>query len=126
MSMLINFRKPYDPVTVSGTTPIHFYFSGALDFTLIGLQLITNGAGTGAWTVYASNNYRQNGYDQLAATGTWDDCTSLLNSAPAAVAAASDQYRQITDFAAAGLRVTYTPATGAGTVQINLSAKARS
>lgn len=124
MGMKINFRKPYDAVAVSGTTPIRFIFSGALDFDNIGLQLITNGAGTGAWTVEASNNFRQNGYDAVAATGTWCDCTGLLNAAPTAVAAASDQYRQISGFAAAALRVTYTPATGAGTVQINLSAKA--
>jgi hypothetical protein len=118
------FRKPYPAVTVAGTTPIDFIFSGALDFDSIGLQLVTTGSASGAWTVSASNNFRQNGADQIAATGTWDDCTSLLNAAPTAVATASDQYRQLQQFGAAGLKVTFTPAAGAGTALIHLSAKA--
>jgi hypothetical protein len=121
--MLINLKKSYDPVTVSGVTPIRFVFSGAKDFTLIGAQMVTTSTAAGTWTVEASNNLVYTGMDQVASTGTWVDATGLLNAAPTAVTTASDQYRQVANFAGYNIRFTFTPSAGAGAVSLFLTAK---
>ncbi len=124
MSMKVNLRKQYDPVTISGVTPIRFVFSGAKDFDNISAQMITTSTGAGTWTVEASNNLVYAGMDMVASAGTWDDITSQLNAAPAAVTTASDQMRQVTNFAGWAIRFTFTPSGGAGAVSLHLTAKA--
>ena len=109
----------------SGTTPIVSTVMSTENLDVVGLQLITDAAGTGAWKIEVSNDYDQAatgtppygqvpGAESAATAGTnahWGDITSGFSPAIAAVTAASDQPIQMnTGFRA--LRVTYTPATG--------------
>jgi hypothetical protein len=126
MSMNVNYAKQIVPAqAISGTTPIHGIFPGALDFSAFGFQMITTGTVAGTWIVEASNNYIVQGYDAVSATGTWDDVTSLLNATPTVAAGSpTDQYRQIAAYAGRAIRVTFTPSSGAGNVQCFMTAKA--
>jgi hypothetical protein len=109
----------------SGTTPVYFIVSGAMDFDNFGIQVLTEGGAiTGTWTVEVSNDYvNQIDTDSNNNTGHWIDCSSLLNTAFTAVAAVGSQYRQLVDFCGKALRVVFTPATGTTTATVFIEAK---
>jgi hypothetical protein len=109
----------------SGTTPVVSRIMSLENIDVVGAQLITDAAGTGAWKVEVSNDYdpAETGgppYGQVpgtqssttaASTAHWSDITSGFSPSIAAVTAASSQPIQMTvGFRA--IRFTYTPATG--------------
>lgn len=114
-----------DAVTNSGTTPISGIFEGADKFNEFGMQLITTGTIAGTWTIGGSNNHSTGGLNELAATGTFPDISSLLNAAFSAVTTGgSDQYRQMT-FDGRAFKLTFTPTSGSGTVTAIIFAKSK-
>lgn len=109
----------------SGTTPVVSTVMSTENMDVVGAQLITDAAGTGAWKVEVSNDYDQAEtggppYGQVpgtqspttaASSAHWSDITAGFSPTIAAVTAASSQAVEInTGFRA--IRFTYTPATG--------------
>ncbi len=86
---------------------------------------VTSAAGAGAWKLYASNNHygASTGNNTRAVTGSFVDVTSLFNATPTAVTTASDQYRQVNQFAGRNLKIEFTPTSGAALVSVYLTAK---
>lgn len=126
--------KPINAYTVVGTTPIVAYLN--LDhFDAFSLGLSTVGAAlVGAWKVEVSNDA------QIAQTsnlnvetdaGHWTDITALFSStvgaryypAIAAVTTTSSQHVEGGPCAHGLMKITFTPASGAGTVTLAVRAK---
>lgn len=115
----------------SGTTPVVSTVMSIENLDVVGIQLITVGAGTGAWLIEVSNDYEPAAaggppYGQVPGQTTpanastaahWSDITSGFSPAISAVAAASSQPIQA-NVGFRSLRVTYTPATGTATAMV--------
>lgn len=120
---------------ISGTTPI---VSGPIyigDKDAVSLQLIVAGGSSpnGNWKVEASNNFipaissspvggsSSGSYGSPANAGDWDDVTALF-SKPTTIAAVTNngsQYVQADPHIdARHIRVTFTPASGSGSVSV--------
>lgn len=118
---------------ISGTTPV---VSNSIDmrpFHDVGLQLITSGTITGTWLIEASNDFvpatNGNVYGAVSGgttpVGTWTDVTAFFTKAAAGTAianpagAATNQYcKPFHGIRCRALRVTLTPASGAGNVTV--------
>lgn len=116
---------------ISGTTPIvSVPIIDMRDMDSIGVQLITTGTITGTWLIEASNDYmgasNGNAYGQVnngTATGTFTPVTAHFSVAVAGTAianpsgSATNQYAQTPNgMRCRALRITFTPASGAGNV----------
>ena len=114
----------FDNLAVTATLFISDPFE-LFDLDGCGLQLITTGTVTGAWTVEQSMDYSSGDRDIRANAGTWNDITALLNATPTAVAAASNQYRQlgggggttaVTNFFGGAIRIKFTGSANTGNI----------
>ena len=121
---------------ISGTTPI---VSGPIDVRdqdAVSLQLIVASGTTphGTWTIDASNDFvpgvtsgavggsSSGAYGAPANAGTWSSVTALF-SRPTTIAAVTDNTTQYVQadphLDARHIRITFTPASGSGNVQVN-------
>jgi hypothetical protein len=124
------------PTAISGTTPIVSNPIDVRDKDAVSLQLIVSGGTTphGTWTVDASNDFvpgvtsgavggsSSGAYGAPAFTGTWSSVTALF-SRPATIAAVTDNTTQYVQadphLDARHIRITFTPASRSGSVQVN-------
>lgn len=128
------------PTAISGTTPIGPVIIDVRDKDAVALQLIVAGGTTphGSWKVEASLDFvpgvtsgalggsSSGAYGAPAFAGTWSDITALF-SRPATIAAVTDnttQYVQADPHVdARHIRLTFTPASGSGSVSANVYMK---
>ena len=116
---------------ISGTTPIVGDIKDLSNLDGCCFQLITTGTVAGAWKVEVSNDYVTanirpvtNNGPQAAATAHWTDITSQFSPAitnPAG--SATSQFVQMYPFVGRSVRVTFTPASGAGNAYATYFAK---
>lgn len=112
---------------IVGTTPIVSTLQGPFN-ALTSLDLFSTGTVAGAWKIEVSNSYA-NDLDGLVLAGRWTDVTAAFRTPDATtgtviaavVTGGTHQYVQFMGYNCAGLaakslRVTFTPASGAGNI----------
>lgn len=115
---------------ISGTTPIVSILPGPLN-PMLSLDLFSTGTVTGTWLIESSNTYRGGGQSDgdVVQAGNWTDITAAFRTPNAttgtAIAnpagSATHQYVEYMGNAGMGfcgrsLRITFTPASGAGNI----------
>lgn len=113
------------PLTaVVGTTPISTPVDPMDGYDGFSLVLVTTGTVHGAWTITAADDYFE-GADGItfASAGHFGDITSLALPAIVAVTTASVQATQVTPCQFGAIVVTFTPASGSGSVAVYRVAK---
>ncbi len=116
-------------VAVSGTTPIGPLYTPCINYDEVSYQLVTTGTVAGTWLIEASNDYvpalGQPG--QLANAGHWIDVTARFKD-PGGFAPTNPTGSPTSEMVDATvrynwLRITFTPASGAGNVTVARCAK---
>lgn len=116
-------------VAVSGTTPIGPFYTPCINYDELSYQLVTTGTVTATILIEGSNDYvpQLGAPGQVPSTGDWSDITAKFKgpsgSAPVDPAGSPTSQIVAANLLPTWVRITVTPASGAGNVTIARGAK---